>query len=91
MKRAAWEGAQAPKASEVVMPNDALRALRSQVEQLGIDHPRRSGVIGLDSRLDQALPWIGRTLEKAASALESAWILSAAGSRAPRCARAWEP
>jgi hypothetical protein len=53
-----------------VLPNDALRALGIRVEQLGVDHPRQQRP-GLDPKLDQQLPWISRTLEEAASALES--------------------
>jgi hypothetical protein len=52
------------------LPNDALRALGIRVEQLGVDHPRQQRP-GLDPKLDQQLPWISRTLEEAASALES--------------------
>ncbi len=51
-------------------PNDALRALRSTVEQLAVAHPRREHAI-LDPNLDKQLPWISRTLDEAAGALES--------------------
>jgi hypothetical protein len=56
--------------SEVVLPNDELRALRVQVDRLGVNYPRQQGP-GLDPKLDIQLPWIARTLEEAASALES--------------------
>ena len=56
--------------SEPTTPNDALMALRFDVEKLTVGHPRRQNAT-LHSKLPVQLPWICRTLEEAASALES--------------------
>ena len=66
----ATEPVPASGVSGAVLPNDALRAVRSRVERLGVDHPRQQRP-GLDPKLDQQLPWISQTLEEAAKALES--------------------
>ncbi|KPL70767.1 hypothetical protein ADN00_17990 [Ornatilinea apprima] len=63
-------GKSQPIKSEVVSSNEALRTLRARVERLGIDHPRQQRP-DLDPQLDMQLPWIARTLEEAATALES--------------------
>lgn len=36
--------------SDVVMPNDALRALLTQVDKLGVNYPRPQGT-GMDPRV----------------------------------------
>ncbi|MBU1227351.1 MAG: hypothetical protein KJ698_09110 [Actinobacteria bacterium] len=44
--------------------------IRSRVEALAVDHPLQQRP-DLDPKLDLQLPWIGRTLEEAANALET--------------------
>ncbi len=53
-----------------MLPNDALRTLGSDVEKLIVDHDRWHGP-EVDPDIDQRLPWIGRSLEEAASSLEA--------------------
>jgi len=60
-----------PTAPPVALPpNDALRALQTRVGQLGVAHPLGSSS-DLDPKLDLQIPWIARTLEEAAMALET--------------------
>lgn len=53
------------------MPNDALRALRSQVERIASQHQRSPSELDPSGKISKQLPWICRTLTEAASALES--------------------
>jgi hypothetical protein len=58
-----------PTAPSPHPPNDALRALISQVDRLAAGHPRAAAAT--DPKLDQQIPWITRTLREAAEALET--------------------
>jgi len=49
----------------------ALRSLRSAVEPLASEHKHPVGALDLSGRTAQQIPWICRTLEEAASALET--------------------